>query len=448
MQHNPERRPICTSIFREILSNNLIEIDIKKSAQEVFENSFKTPRHRNIRSNYSEIFAPDDLFKILDDSYILNTRLDKNDVFDYIQKRFFDYDTIFKKEYQISTEDFTLIAITILDALAERAKKILFYPESYQFESKAEYGNLGFLKIPDKDYIYKWSRVMTFSKKDILDRLPKEKAINIDFFLDNYSFTQKQVQLNPELRFQEKPILKIDNTKFVLAFPFLLITCLPQKFEFLLQKIPKYSSDRGHTFEGMALDLFTTVICKNFRQNFVYSPSDGEIDGILEFEKNFWLIECKSRPVSVKSLQGDYRSIQTDVNKTIKKSEKQIGKALKNIEKLILNENVKKNPGEIIVLDGIYPPLNTTTIFCVASNKLKIPRLVINYFDLKDILNHPHSYLFEEFLIWRTQKDMPIMCNDELDYWIWFLKYWNDPQMEEAIKKAIQNHNTIIYRGW
>ncbi len=126
----------------------------------------------------------------------------------------------------------------------------------------------------------------------------------------------------------------------------------------------------------------------------------------------------------------------------------QIGKALKNIEKLNINKNASENPGIIIILEGIYPQLNTTTFFCIAQNKLDIPRLIINYFDLKEILNQPNSYLFEEFLIWRTQKNMPIMCNDEMDYWIFFSKYWHDSEMQKFLKKAIKNHNLIIYRGW
>ena len=198
----------------------------------------------------------------------------------------------------------------------------------------------------------------------------------------------------------------------------------------------------------MALDLFETIKYTNLRKNFVYSPSEGEIDGILEFDKNFWLVECKSKPPSIKSLQGDYSSIQNDINKTVKKSETQIGRALENIEKLNINRNAIENPGEIIILEGIYPQLNTTTFFCIVPNKLDIPRLIINYFDLKDILNPPDSNLFEEFLIWRTQKDMPIMCNDEVDYWIFFLKYRNNSQVQECLKRAVKNQNVIFYRGW
>jgi len=444
MQYNLERNLTCSEIFRKILLDNQKKINIESSAREASQNNIFN-RRRNERKD-AGFTSSSDHFSFLDETFVLNTRLDSHEVIDYLTNRYFAFDSIFQEEYPSSIKEFVQIALTINSLMIEKARKIKFSFEWYQFK-KMEYGDLGFVKIPNRKYISNWAWVITFSKQDIIDKLPNNE-VDLDFFLKNYCFTQMQLQSEPDMRFQEYPILKIDDQTFILAYPFLLIQCLPQKVEGFLQQIQNYQGLKGKTFESMGLSLFDNFICKEFRKNFVYDPKDGEVDGILEFEKNFWLIECKSRPPSLKSLRGNFKSIRADLNKTVKKSEIQIERALKNIEKLKINPIASKKPGCIIILDGIYPQLNTTTFFGIAPSKLKIPRLIINYFDLKEILSQPNSYLFEEFLKWRTRKNLPIMCLDEMDYWIFFSKYCFDLKMQEFLKMAVKNHNHIFYRGW
>lgn len=443
MHYNPERNLPCSEVFRKIILDNQKKVNIESSVRVCQDKIFH--RWENERKD-SGFISSSHHFNFLDKTFILNTRLDRYEVKEYITKRYFEYNSLFHEEYPISIEDFVQIASTIISLMIDKGRTIKYSFERYQF-NKMEYGDLGFVKIPSRKYISNWATVITFLKQDIIDKLPN-KEIELDFFLNNYCFTQTQLQSEPDMRFQEYPILKIDEHTYILAFPFLLIQCLPQKLECFLQQIPNYQGLKGKIFEDMALNLFDNILCKKFRKNFVYDPQNGEIDGILEFEKKFWLIECKSRPPSLKSLRGDYKSIRADLNKTVKKSEVQIERALKNIEKLKINSKVSKNAGCIVILDGIYPQLNTTTFFRIAPSKLKIPRLIINYFDLKEILSQPNSYLFEEFLQWRTQKKLPLMCQDEMDYWIFFSKYGFDLKIQESLKRAVKNHNVIFYRGW
>jgi hypothetical protein len=443
MQFNLERNLLCAEIFRKILLENLQKVNIESLAREVAQKNLD--RQRNEKKDAGNTSSSDH-FNFLDSSFILNTRLENHEVLEYLQSRFFVYNSLFQEEYPLSIEGFVQIASAIEKIMIDRGKKVGFSFQRYQF-GELEFGDIGFVKIPDRKYISKWTRMITFKKQDIIDQLPN-KEINLDFFLNNYSFSQRQLQSEPDTRFQEYPLFKIDDDTFILAFPFLLITCLPQKLESFLQQIQNYQGLKGKVFENMALDLFENVLCKNFRKNFVYDPQSGEIDGILEFEERFWLIECKSRPPSLKSLRGDYKVIRSDINKTVNKSEAQFDRALKQIDKLKINPVASRRPGIIVILDGIYPQLNTTSEFHISPTKLKIPRLIINYFDLKEILRQPNSYLFEEFLEWRTEENLPVMCFDEMDYWIFFSKYGFDPKMQKFLKNAVTNKNYIIYRGW
>lgn len=444
MRYNSERNPICSEMLKKVLIENKKQINTESFARKISQELFN--KHRKNDMKDTRAFSSCDHFSFLDSAFVLNTRLDSLKVIEYIQKRYFVYDSLFQNEYPISIEDFVQIASTIILMMDDRCRDLHCSFENYQF-NKMEYGDLGFVKLPDRKYISNWAKVITFSKQDLINHLPN-KDIDINFFLRNYCFTQTQVQSEPDIRFQEYPIFKVDEDTYILAFPFLLIQCLPQKLEYFLQQIRNYQGVKGKTFENMALELFDNVLCKNFRKNFVYAPQDGEIDGILEFKNTFWLIECKSRPPSLKSLRGDYKTIRADINKTVKKSEIQIDRALKNRDKLKIDPAASKKSGIIIILDGIYPQLNTTTFFCIAPSKLKIPRLIINYFDLMEILSQPNSYLFEEFLEWRTQKNMPLMCNDEMDYWIFFSKYGFNLEVQEGLKNAVKWNNHIMYRGW
>jgi hypothetical protein len=444
MRYNGERNFICSEMFKKVLIEDKKQVTIESFTRELTQEYFYG-RHKNDEKDTGFISSSEH-FNFLDNSFVLNTRLDSIEVIEYLKKRYFVYNSLFQNVYPTSIEDIVQIASTLISMIIEKSRNLHCSFERYEF-GKMEYGDLGFVKIPDRKYVSNWAKVTTFSKQDLIDHLPN-KEVEINFFLNNYCFTQLQVQSEPDIRFQEYPIFKIEVDTYILAFPFLLIQCLPQKLEYFLQQIPDYQGLKGKTFENMALELFDNVLCKEFRQNFVYASQEGEIDGILEFKNNFWLIECKSRPPSLKSLRGDYKAIRADINKTVKKSEIQIDRALRNRNKLKIDPAASKNAGSIIVLDGIYPQLNTTTFFCIAPSKLKIPRLIINYFDLMEILSQPNSYLFEEFLKWRTQKNMPIMCHDEMDYWIFFSKYGFNLEVQKGLKNAVKRNNHIIYRGW
>ena len=434
MRFNPERRPICADVLRDVLINDLGETDIVKLA-----------RSKKPRIEAGEGIDPQKIFKEMDNDFILNVRISDLDTLEYLEKRYLPYDKEFRKEYGTTIYDFVVPAQLCLDLQVQRLKRMGFVFDEAIFNGKEEYADFGLVKMPSKSYVDNWSRLMTISRKEIIEKLPPEVSLNVDFFLNNYSFTQADLKADPEIRFQEKPILRLNDDVFVVAFPFLLIRCLPHKLEILLKRSQDYLNDRGHVFENLALEEASKIKCQRFRENLFFEG--GEIDGLLEFDDSCWFVECKSRPPSLKALRGDGSAIQNDLEKTVGEAEAQATRAYEHLEEFNLPEQVKKKVGLLVVLEGTYPQLNQNTAFSLAQSNFKQPRLIINYFDLKEIVRQPDAHIFKDFLFWRTQANMPLVCFDELDYWTWFAKSTSDPLRIESFRLAQEKQIRLFYMG-
>jgi hypothetical protein len=70
---------------------------------------------------------------------------------------------------------------------------------------------------------------------------------------------------------------------------------------------------------------------------------------------------------------------------------------------------------------------------------------VFNYFDLRTIINQHDARLFEDFLIWRSQKNMPIYAFDECDYWAFYTNMRMDKNFKKGFKLAQEKDNLILY---
>ena len=65
----------------------------------------------------------------------------------------------------------------------------------------------------------------------------------------------------------------------------------------------------------------------------------------------------------------------------------------------------------------------------------EVPTYVINWFDLRMLLDQPGTDQFEEFLIWRTIQPMPVVCADEKDYWAYYFDHYAvEPKFREVFR--------------
>lgn len=427
IQYNSERNGILQPLLKTFLIKKTDNFDIKK---EILA----------IEINKKESIL-ETIFKLFDT--IITVGLSPQTIVDYIILRYKPFMDIFYKTYQISLDDFLYIALELGAVFNE--KSIKFNLASYQFTSKEEYANLKFIAFPDKNYIDKWKQIVTVDIDDFLikkDSISKEK---IEIFLQLYAFDIHKLEKKPYLRFKEYPLFHYEN-KIIFFNPSIFLKYLPHKINIMLKECKSYSAKKGKIFETIALDLMEGIPSSNLEDRNI--PYDGgELDGLLNSRRSTWFIECKSRDISNESLLGDYNKIAKDIKKAIEDSLKQGIRAIKNKDSKYFNKyKIKNRVGILIIIEGIFPNIRLSRIFDNPLDTCEYPVCVFNYFDLKLILEQPDVNLFEEFLIWRSQKNMPIYAFDESDYWAFFNdRYRKNRKIKEGFKSQQDNYQTTIY---
>jgi hypothetical protein len=230
--------------------------------------------------------------------------------------------------------------------------------------------------------------------------------------------------------------------------PYYLCRALPFTYEKLFKRNQDYLNSKGKTFEKMVQNIFkktpSTLLMFNVRYG---NKNQFEADAIIGYKKSLWVIETTSHLPSTKSLNGDLFHIRTDLNKTLKKCMTQGKRALRNLKSIPLPKQYHNMPtkGVIIVVDGVYPNLNVEP-FVNPSDYENTSIYLINWFDLRTLMEQAEMDSFEEFLLWRTQKPMPVVCLDEKDYWaFYFDRYINLQDIRKSFKTLIEKDAKLIY---
>lgn len=432
---NSERRGLLQPIIKKFFHFKNETFDIQQTIQNGSIHNITSSSPTN------EILA--DLFKKHD--FLLTSGISTKNVIDYIDLRYNEYDDVFKT-YSISLEAFTFISFIIWNNYFDRVTQIPDF-EKYQFTTKEDYANFNHFAIPDKIYIENWKKISTFKFDDIVGKIQPFTNEDFNKYLELYSFDINKIQSEPDLRFREYPLFYYEDN-IILVDPEAFFSYLPHKIDTLLSKTKSYNSTKGKIFENVVLDLIDEIpIKKVFKRNIEYEGF--ELDGLLNLRRSTWFIECKSRNLSTESLKGNSHKIQKDIEKSIRAAIKQGERAVEHKNSESIREIGLKNfTGIIVVVEGIFPNLRFKKL--LPNNPIdqcKYPICVFNYFDLRTILNQYDANLFEDFLIWRSQKNMPIYAFDECDYWDWYTKMINEKDRKKGFKHAQKNDNTVIYIG-
>ena len=317
--------------------------------------------------------------------------------------------------------------------------------EVYQFSTKKEYMDLGFVKIPPNDYVKRLTKVLTFGldefykfNSEILSIEGTDFVINL---LSNSVYDKPNIT---DLNFFHKPLLRINPNEVTVLTPNYLIKNLPVVYERLLRNVPAFFDRKGKAFEYLSQETLKMLHFKSLSFNRRYM--DFEVDAIMELEKSNWIIEIKSHPPSEKALTGNRIAIERDLEKTIRHAILQSKRCLRNLNSQPLayfGSNGKRN-GIIIIIDGLYPQLNPST--AVRFFKETVPVYVINWIDLRTICDQPDISLFEDFLLWRTMEPMPVFCFQETDYWSFYAdRYRKSKEVRDAFNRMQKTNQKLIY---
>jgi hypothetical protein len=363
--------------------------------------------------------------------------------------KFSSFNEEFLEKYKFDFHLLWLFAFKLNEYISFKKISTGFSDQIYAFRSKREYADLGFVKIPHSVFIEHWKNLITINK-DELGRIffGALSSQDISKVLQILSIDIENIPKESEnIHFPSKPILKAGNEIIVLA-PRYLCRALPQNYERLFKQCKGYLNSKGKAFEKIVQDIIRQTMARLIVFNAKYGKkNEFEADAIVGFEKSLWFIEASSHPPSSESLRGDLYHIRNDLNRTLKKCVAQGKRALRNLENISLPNPFKglEHKGIIIVADGVYPNLNLDSFINLSENE-NIPIYMINYFDLRTLLAQPELQAFEEFLLWRTQRPMPVICLDEKDYWgYYFDRYLVLQDIRDTFRTMQEKQIKMVY---
>jgi hypothetical protein len=435
---NSERRNIVIPMIKTYLQNY---------------NNFKCDDDLlNYRYNGDSKDFLSNIFKIFD-NLIINGLTGK-DILNYSLERYLQFDYIFEEEYGLSIKDFILFSYTINTVFTKNSKKF-GEPIFYNITDEERY-NINFIKLPTAEYIENWKNVYSFTFEDIFKILKKDNYVKFNIFMSLYNLNESDLLNLDEIRFKEKPFIKLKDRYFLLDSNF-FIQYLPYKLHTLLSSLKGYNSKKGYGFENIAYDILRKIPNSQLFENFKYKlgKNEYESDGLLNFKNSSWFIELKCRQVSNKSYLGNRKNILKDLEKSFKDSIKQGERSifcshLEDFKKF----DLKPLKGIIIVLEGSFPnvrfpPYHENILMTYGKTPWQnsdYPIYVINYFELNFLLKQPESFDFENYILWRTQKDMPLYCLEDCDYWsFYFDRYLKEKIARENFRLMKEKNNTTIY---
>lgn len=436
-KYNPERSIQIEDVFKKVMYNPLLSYNIESNLDEHFKEI------KNSISQNTNILTT--LFRDFD--RVRSSLFNTDDYNDFIKSVYKPLSRDFLEYYGFSLELYCRICTALFNYIIMHLFNLEFSFDVYEFKNQGEYADFSFAAIPKKKYRKKWMKAVTFSLDDIISKDQKDDSFqDVTRVIDLLSFSIADLNNIPKLRFQDKPIIKISETKLFTPFPVYLISNIIQRLETLFLSIRTYRDNKGKFFEKKVMKILNTIPKKKVIKNIRYGKF--ELDGILNLDKVTWFIECSSHPPKFNSYMEDELSIINDINRSISKCEDQALRAIRHKE----HPNIKKHCthqelGVMIIINGLYPNLNRMIPYEVIPKKSNLRRYIISYFDLLFLMKQPQKHLFDEYLTWRTQDRFPINGIDETDVWTWFLNYYNDPKSIEGFKQAQTNNNSIEYIG-
>lgn len=449
LQYNSERRELLEHVLARFITGKDLHTNVASEVRRLFDE--KVLSTKGTPSGLD--FLKSENFKQMwfEQEGLLLSNIPHQYIPEYIVEKCSAFSQEFQDIYDFDLNSLWLFAFKLSEYIEYKKASTGFSDEIYSFGSKKEYADLGFVKTPPDVYVEQWKNVITINKEElarILFRTLSSSDIRKILEINSIDFDNPP-QDSSEIRFSSTPIIRIGEDLVVMA-PWYLTRSLPSTYEKLLKKCMKYTNSKGKTFEKMVQSIFRRTSFNMLSFNVRYGENSRyEADAIIGFEKSLWIIESSSHPVSSNSWAGDPVSIRNDLKKSLEKCKVQGERAIKHIESIPIPYSLQRFPikGIIIVADGVYPNLNLDVF--MSSSAENIPVYMVNWFDLRTLLDQPEIDFFEEFLMWRTKKPMPVMSFDEKDYWaFYFDRYRLLRGIREAFKTMLKKRTTLIYSSY
>jgi len=461
IKYNGEKRDFIEKALKKFLLNPTKDFNIEKEIEKIFK-AGPVPNKKDKPRDINNFFTPEELFEMQD--YILTIDIDPQDLVYYITEKYSIYNDSLKSEIGVTVSDIITFS-TVLRAIYHfelGAQNYQFNPNIFSSLGEAYYPYI--LQRPDKasEQVSKMASLLNkgalklFLEKSKIIEDAKPLIDNLDLLLNLLSFGQEDLVKDNKLRFQDKPLLKLDDETYIIINEIHFLFGLQSRLDSLLNKYQWYRDNKGKIFEKIAYKILSEInkntgIEGTFYNTLFYDVNENrcELDGLINFKDFSWFIECKGRIPRTKSFKGNVDSVKEDIKQAIINAESQAIRAIKESEKVGKIGDIKINDqkGILIVTEGTYPNLNSNPLNYFPKKDEKYPRYIISLLTLMEILRQRDIYYLKQFLEWRCDPKMPLYCMSELDYWDYFTKMQDGLDKKEGYNMAIKNQNKIIYNG-
>jgi hypothetical protein len=373
---------------------------------------------------------------------VLSSNIPQEYVPEYITSKFGPFAEQFEETLGLSLDSLWLFSFKLAEYLEFKKHAIQFRDEIYKFKSKEEYADLGFISLPTGDYIKKWKNIITVDLRELRRLFAGVLSSHeIGKILEIRSLEMSDLPSNTDdIRLPSKPIFQADENTLIVLIPDYLANGLPTVYEELSNNIQEFRESKGRSFEELVGWNLKQLPFKSLSFNLEYGGG-FEVDSVLEFKKSMWFVEVSGHPPCIDSLRGNLVAIERDLDKSLEKCLAQGKRCFQFLNEEPLSHFAKKGKlmGVFIVVDGVYPQLNMNMAMKVFDEKR--PVYIINWFDLRTLLDQPEISRFEDFLLWRIQQPMPIVCFDEKDYWgYYFDNYVENEELRRAFPVMQERH--------
>lgn len=452
IHYNSERGEPLEEVLAKFLVNRNPTFDIKQETRQTFLQKLEQSKEEH-KGIVGEEYLNSEQFKIdwFKQESLLLSNVFQQYIPEYVLGKYAPFEEEFRQKHGFDPNAIWLFSFKFAEYLSFKQMQLGFADDVYAFKNKREYVDLGFVKIPDSVYVEQWKNLITASKKE-LHRIFSTliNSADLDRVLDILSLKIDEIPDNKdEIHFPTKPFLQT-NEDLILLTPSYLGRSLHTIYESLFRDCKGYLASKGNTFERMSQELLRRTPTQLLVYNVEYGTNNRfEADAIVAYKKSLWIVEASSHLASKAALHGDPYHIRKDLNRTLNKCNDQGLRAVRNLSSISLPLPYKsfEIKGIIIVVDGVYPNLNIQAYSKQSAND--VPLYIIDYFDLRTLIDQPEICDLEKFLLWRTQKPMPVLCFDEKDYWnYYFDRYCQLKDIRDAFRILQEKKTILFYNGY
>lgn len=447
--YNSEKREVLERILFNFLQSPEESLDIKQEVNHIVREMEEECKIKPVKSiSFIDIENKPMLKFFFSHPSVFIYSVTNDSAEFYCKEKYSGYSQEFRERYDINLSSILQVSKAIMLLLFEKSKKVGFSWDICLYLSKYDYLP-NHIEIPPERYINCYSKTITINLKEDLVKLLQLSNTTKHEIHSTLKLMSSQLNdfsnANSPFIFLKKPLLEIRDDVYIVLTPDYLVRGLPLRYETLMWNIKRFRDRKGKIFEKMALRLLSKIPKSSLRKNIPYDSY--ELDGLLNLRKSTWFVEIASHPLSEEALTGNIEKIIIDLKKSLWHAERQAIRAYEYFSQQKESDfPMKKVRGCLILLDGLYPSINENPLVKLWTQPKNIKRYAINFFDLYEILKQPEINKFEEFLLWRSQPDLPILTFDEKDCWaFYFDRYKKDRKLRESLKKLSNMNTTLVY---